>query len=240
MVHRILSSILDIVYPPQCFLCSVSLQHGNALCERCGDSLERIESPFCECCGEPFEGVISEGFDCPNCKGLPMRFDFAIAALCCTAEAKTMVHELKYKKQVYLASVMARLMAERYREDERFRGEDWVVVPVPLHWRRRMKRGFNQAEELAYHFCKILDLTMQDLLKRGRKTGTQTALDRKKRIQNLKGSFSRKGSQFEGGAKNIILLDDVLTTGSTAHECALVLKEDVNIEQVAVITFMRG
>ena len=211
------------------------------MCEDCSEALLKVEEPYCSICGESFEGVITEDFVCPNCGGLEMAFDFARARLRNSERARELVHGLKYRRQRYLGPDMAGLMADAFRGDERFSGVDWLLVPVPLHWLRKMKRHFNQSEELTIHLAKILNLPWQNLLVRARHTDSQTKLGRKKRMSNLEQVFRlSKGANMGSKPLNIILVDDVLTTGSTAHQCAKVLKQLPQVEKVVVLTLLRG
>lgn len=240
MLRSLLTRILDIFFPPACHLCDDALEEGRSLCESCKDGLERVKEPFCDHCGEPFDGQISGAFLCPNCGGNPLAFDFAIAPLRFSIDARETVHGLKYRKKRYLSPEMSSLMAETFRQDERFEGEEWTLTPVPLHWVRKMKRNFNQAEDLTLHLSRILGLKREFYLKRKKATVSQVHLNRAKRLKNLSGKFV-SSRRLEGeDPLNIILVDDVLTTGSTAHECAKTLRTHPRVKKVAVLTFMRG
>lgn len=234
------SRFLDYIYPPHCYVCEVSLVESGSLCGECEDQLLRVERPFCERCGECFEGELSEKFDCPNCRDIEHAFDFAVAGLRNSQVNRGFVHGLKYKRQRHLAPMMAQLMVEKFREDERFRTQQWMVVPIPLHWSRQWKRHFNQAEDLAYQFSKMTDLPMGKMLRRVRRTPTQTRLNRAGRLENLHQAFRVRESFQSEENLNVILIDDVLTTGSTAHECAKTLKHEANVQKVVVLTLLRG
>jgi competence protein ComFC len=124
-------------------------------------------------------------------------------------------------------------------------GELWPLVPVPLHRIRQMDRQFNQAEEISRAIAEETGLPVLRLLKRVRKTETQTRLSRRQRMENLKGAFAARkgwgpGNQFASLAvPGVILVDDVFTTGSTVDECAKVLRK-AGVGRVAVLTVMRG
>jgi ComF family protein len=113
-----------------------------------------------------------------------------------------------------------------------------AIVPVPLHPARRRERGFNQAEALAKWVAKRTAIPVLDCIERRSYTLTQTQFDRSERMRNLRNAFAlRKNSAVVG--KNLVLLDDVLTTGSTLHECAVVLRK-AGAESVRAITVARG
>ncbi len=189
-------------------------------------------------------------FQCPNCTTLKYDFEFARAALVRSEEAMKLVHSLKYGGSLYLAKELGMLACESL-DDIRLREiieEGWPLVPVPLHWRRRMQRQFNQAEELAKVIGKKTGLRVEKRLLRHRRTRTQTRLSRRKRLENLRGAF-RIARPFQvplGKKKNgfvevpgVILIDDVFTTGSTVQECARVLRRS-GVRRIVVVTAVRG
>jgi ComF family protein len=134
-----------------------------------------------------------------------------------------MIHEFKYGRQIHLRHLVARWLHAAL-DDERLRGIRFdIIVPVPLHAARQRERGFNQASLLAALLCEQTSIPSQSLLERIRYTTTQTALDRSERIENLHNAFRlRKNADVRG--LQVLLIDDVLTTGSTLSECARVLK----------------
>jgi competence protein ComFC len=248
MAQRPAIDLLDWVYPPVCALCGCGLSQGKALCESCAGDMARIGSPFCDVCGEPFHGQIDGAFDCPNCKGLSLHFEFARAAMDRSDGVLELIHRLKYGREIHLAGDLGRLACEAFSSDRRLGvalGELWPLVPVPLHRIRQMDRQFNQAEEISRAIAAETGLPMLRLLKRVRKTETQTRLSRRQRMENLKGAFAvRKGWRLRNPVASlarpgVILVDDVFTTGSTVDECAKVLRK-AGVGRVAVLTVMRG
>lgn len=238
----ITSRFLDFLYPALCELCKAPLAQGCSLCAKCSDQLPRIKAPFCANCGEVFDGRLDEDFSCQNCLGLSHDFDFARAALKGLETSFQLVHAVKYRRQFYLARDLARLMQETLEEDKRFRDyQDALLVPVPLHWRRQQWRQGNQAYELSRELSKMSGLTHCDGLRRVRSTRTQTKLNRKQRLSNLRGAFQVKKRHLNKlRGKRIILIDDVFTTGATAHECTRILKHDALSSKVAILTLVRG
>jgi len=230
---------LDLVYPGVCHLCGEGVDGGRCLCPGCEASLPGLEEPFCEVCGEGFEGRIDARFACPNCRGQDFAFEFARPGVVRSPGAMTLVHDFKYGRRIELGRELAWL-AERAFEDPRLdrpRAEGWPLVPVPLHWRRKRWRQFNQAEEIARPLGRGVGLEVVVALDRVRPTETQTRLTRAQRQKNLRGAFAvRRGFEAGPGA---ILVDDVFTTGSTVHECARVLRR-AGVQKVVVVTVMRG
>ncbi len=240
-MSRLASRILDFIYPANCHLCSKQLSHGKCLCDVCHGKLEPVEAPLCAQCGECFDGEIDGEFTCPNCHGLDFSFSFARAAYQGDRASRQLIHDFKYSRQIHLAAELAYLTG-RALEDQRFFPfiKNGLFVPVPLHWLRQRKRRFNQSEEIAKHLARQLNMPWANALKRGRNTETQTRFSRKKRLQNLRGAFYVRGGQSSSITdKKIILVDDVLTTGSTANECSRILLEN-GASEVAVLTLIRG
>ncbi len=242
-----MKQILDGLYPPICELCGCGLSGGKALCEDCSEKLPRIVSPFCETCGETFTGMIDGAFDCPNCKEISFHFEFALAAMDRCDETLELVHRLKYGKEIHLAGALGKLACGVF-SDRRFAialEQKWLLVPVPLHQARLRTRQFNQAEEIARVVARRCELPMAKMLKRVRKTETQTRLSRKQRLENLKKAFAvcktwnMKKPAALTAAAGVILVDDVFTTGSTVDACAKVLRK-AGVKRVAVLTVLRG
>jgi len=152
-----------------------------------------------------------------------LHFDAAISAYRSRGEVREVIHDFKYGRLVHLRHLVGRWLAEAL-EDPRLAGRRIdCVVPVPLHPARKRERGFNQAELLGRELQKASGLEMRELLQRTRYTTTQTQFDREERMENLKGAFRlRRGCDVQG--LRMLLVDDVLTTGSTLSECASVLK----------------
>lgn len=240
--HGIFSRFLDLLYPAVCELCQSSLTQGQSLCNDCRDELPRIIPPFCEQCGEVFDGNIEGRFRCQNCDGLKFDFDFARASLKGLALSFHLIHGLKYQRQFYLARELAGFLQKTFESDPRFAEfQDAILVPVPLFWRRQQWRQGNQAYELSRELSKLSGLNTIEVIKRVRPTSTQTKLNRKQRLSNLRGAFKIRRKHVSSlTGKKAVIIDDVFTTGATAHECAKVLKSDGGVKEVAVLTLVRG
>jgi ComF family protein len=236
------SRVLDLLYPAVCEICHSPLADGRSICPGCDAQFRRLTPPLCRTCGEAFEGAIESAFECQNCRGLHFDFNFARAALKGLATSFDLVHRLKYQRHFFLASSLAAFLHETLLQDERFHDyPEALLVPVPLHWRRQQWRHGNQACELARELSKASGLPLSPSLIRTRRTRTQTKLNRKQRLSNLRGAFRVKRSHRNRLAeKNVILIDDVFTTGATAHECARILKKEAGVKRVAVLTLVRG
>lgn len=244
MWKRLASRLLDLVYPPVCGLCGIPLREGRALCGACAGDLPRIASPCCEVCGEMVEGRVDGEFSCPNCHGLDFAFRFARPALRRDERTMRLIHRMKYGREIHLAGELGRLALESF-QDERWQPAlegRWPLVPVPLHRSRMRHRHFNQAAEIARIVSTDSGLSVVPALKRVRATETQTHLKRARRLENLQGAFAltRQGRIWaESMPEGAVLVDDVLTTGSTVHAAATVLRQ-AGVRQVVVLAVMRG
>lgn len=234
--------LLDALYPAECACCAVPVHGPDALCRECDRSLPRIEAPCCATCGECHDGRIDGEFECPNCTHVRFAFDFTRPVLRRDPRSLELVHRLKYAREIHLAHSLGRILAEALGDErfERAREERWPLVPVPLHRSRVRVRYFNQSHELAREASRGTGLPLVPALRRVRRTGTQTALGRSARQQNLKGAFTAvRPWEQQSTAAGAILVDDVFTTGSTLHACALALKQ-AGCSDVCAITLLRG
>ena len=220
---KLFQATVSLLYPATCAICGKSVRAGEYLCNGCEAKIVRIVPPFCETCSEPFEGSITSTFTCANCAHRTIYFDAAVAAYRGRGIVRDVIHEFKYNRQIHLRHLVARWLRAGL-DDERLRDYQFdVIVPVPLHPARQRERGFNQASLLAELLGAQSAIRSIPVLKRIRYTTTQTALDRSERMENLHNAFRlRKNADVRG--LRVLLVDDVLTTGSTLSECARVLK----------------
>jgi len=220
---ELFQAAVSLLYPATCVICRKHLRAGEYLCDGCKAKIVRIVPPFCQTCSEPFEGSISSVFSCANCAHRAIYFEAAVAAYRGRGIVRDVIHQFKYNRQIHLRHLIARWLTAAL-DDERLRGQRFdVIVPVPLHSARQRERGFNQAGVLAELLSAQSSIPCRPWLKRIRYTTTQTALDRSERMENLHNAFRlRKNADVRG--LRVLLIDDVLTTGSTLSECARVLK----------------
>lgn len=221
--HRqiMLNALLDIFVPPVCPLCEEALRKG-ALCGDCLDlfAREKIIGPACTVCGEPFASGAGGEHRCGRCASADPPFVLAQSAFLFEGAVRDAVHSFKYGGKVTLGAPLARLICEGTTLPER----PDLVVPVPLHSDRLKSRGYNQSLLLARAASRIISAPVDCLhLKKTRLTADQVDLSAREREENVRGAFEASSSVFKD--KTVLLIDDVLTTGSTVRECSKTLSK---------------
>ena len=237
MSPAFLEPLFSLFFPPHCAGCAVKVEAKQDFCAACAATIEFIQIPRCQICSQPFDGISAE-FECPNCRGAAFHFECAVSVVRSRRVIRELIHRLKYSREIWIAKTLGRILS-RGLEDSRLSGQDFdAIVPVPLHSKRLREREFNQAALFAEQLSLYSGLPVRDVLVRSRYTGTQTALDRAERRQNLRNAFSlRKNAEVTD--QNLLLIDDVLTTGSTLDACAAILLEQ-GAESVRALTLARG
>lgn len=237
-----MASLLHWLFPDTCQLCGA--EGDTTLCPHCLAALERVPKPICLYCGGAVAGDNEDPYRCSACKGFPRSYDVARSALAMSDNALRLIHDLKYHGANHLARAMAPLLAEVWQETPTLtEHDDWVLVPVPITYKRLKTRRYNQAEELAYELSKITDSRVAQLLER-RETGvlSQTRLTALARQGNARRAYHPR-KEYAAGCKNgpahVVLVDDVYTTGATARACAAALRKVAGVQKVAVLTLMR-
>ena len=211
-------ALLDFLYPIRCVGCR---KPGEWFCSSCTLKIKPLNTLTCINCEKP----AINGFTHPKCK-TPQSLDCLISAFEYKGPIAGAIKQLKYRSVTSLADTLVKMSLEEFLETGIIFGEEMIIVPVPLHWIGKWKRGFNQAKILAGAFSEQLDLeTKADFLKRTKYTVSQTSLSGKKRKENVRNAFAvNKKKRKEIKGRSFLLVDDVCTTGSTLRECAKVLK----------------
>jgi ComF family protein len=218
--HR---AAIALVLPPRCLWCHVesdAMPHEIMLCAECQRLLAGAEVPRCVRCGGR---LATPSGACAHCHGVRLRFDSVVALGSHAAALRECVLRLKHRGQESLAIAIANLLFER-RRDLLAQAQAEAVLPVPMHWGRRLVRRANNPELLAATLAARMNLPLEDAaLRRVRNTSRQGPMLRTERLRNVRGAFRlRPDAKLRG--KRLLLVDDVLTTGATCDEIAKVLR----------------
>ena len=199
----------------------------------------RIEAPFCQQCGFPYPAL--EGhqatFVCANCAERKWYFQWARSGYRTEGQVLDAIIGFKYRDEYYQRGLLVGWLTETF--DLHARVGAWHgLVPVPLYHRRHRERGFNQANEMAQGLASKRKIPVLDCLYRYRETVSQTKLERAARWENMSGAFQLKRG-FDVRGRNLLVIDDVFTTGATVNACAQALAQ-AGAGQLAVLTIARS
>ncbi|MGZ8192242.1 MAG: ComF family protein [Methylobacter sp.] len=219
MVSNWIDIIQDYLFPPTCILCGNPGFNSRDICNSCYGHLPG-NNQCCYQCAEILEIPATSPMLCGRCLSLRPAFDETYAPFIHQGAIRHLITSLKFKADYKNARLLGMLLAEHLHKTAQ---RPDCILPVPLHKARYRQRGFNQAIEIARTVSRELQIPL-DLISchRHRNTPHQTALSAKKRRKNLKNAFSIIKPVY---AQHIAILDDVMTTGSTVHELAAVLKK---------------
>ncbi len=203
----------------RCFLCGRETEDTKLyLCENCKKLIKIIKPPICVKCGMPLNEF---NMLCDNCKETANYFDEARASFLFDENSSYLFHKLKYDGDKYVAKMLGKYIAKTL--------SDWkikvdIIIPVPLHKKRLKQRGYNQSELIADEVSVLTGIEVRtDLIIKEKHTVPQTKLSREDRKENLKDAFKYISNEKIAG-KNILILDDVVTTGATTNEIAKLLR----------------
>jgi ComF family protein len=215
--------ILDIIFPKECLGCG---SEGYLLCAKCFSSIEYYKQKYCLKCGKE----TAEGILCKNCSNLSDLKNIIVIGDYNNKLWGDLIKCLKYNFVKEAAHYPAEIMSSYIEKESSFDSElkkillseKTLLTAVPLHKKRKKWRGFNQSEEIAKILSHKYGIPLSCGLEKTKNKKPQTKLSGKQRKENLKNCFIWKGEYLSG--YNIILIDDVVTTGTTMFECASVLK----------------
>lgn len=238
LVRKFCIGLFSLIFPDDCRICEQPLRQVSRVpvCAACLAKPEPLTAEyFCAQCRAPFRNSfpLDEQGLCALCRRGVSGFDAAYSYGFYEGDLRELIHLFKYGRVQTLAKPLGRFLALALPREESFD----AIVPMPLHWRKRWQRGFNQANLLAREISRRTHTPVRNALRRVRFTATQAGLTNAKRRQNVSGAFRAKGEQALRGQR-ILLVDDVMTTGSTAAACARALKM-AGARQVVLLTLAR-
>ena len=210
---------LDLIFPAVCPLCAARLGEGrrDPLCGGCWRSFTRLGPPWCARCGAP---SVAPTDRCPACRDPAFAFDYARAASVYGDAVREAIHALKFHGRRSLARPLGDLVREQCGDVLSEQAD--ALIPVPLARGRERERGFNQAELIAERLGERAGIPVRPRwLVRPRATAAQSDLTAEARHANVAGAFAASSSV---AGRNVVIVDDVITTGATVAECARVLR----------------
>ncbi len=195
------------IFPKRCAVCSRVISHKNMLCSECENKIKRIESRVCVRCGLPKSKC--------ECNRYAYHFRGVVSPFLNQDAARDAVYGFKFAKNYDASDFLAKEMARIVREQ--FSDIDFdCVTAVPMHWHKKYLTGYDHAKLLAVKTARELNLPFRKLLIKKRKNKTQHTLSAKERFSNVKNAYAARKNNY----KNVLLIDDIKTTGATLDECA--------------------
>lgn len=237
--------LLDLLCPPVCAFCGESLDEAEPFCQKCAEKLATPDGKFClRCGGRRFQRVEGKepGSDaCKRCRTTDFRFRRVIALGEYEQELRAAVLRMKTERGGLLARSAAELLWKCRKSELRAEAPDFVV-PIPMHRIRRFSRGVNSPDVLAVELARKLGVPVcGNLIRRVRRTDLQYMLSARDRRSNVDGAFAfvdeRRLRRLEG--RNVLLVDDILTTGATCNEAAGLLRRS-GVRSVTVCILARA
>ncbi len=226
-MKNFIHGIIDIIYPKICHACKkkmTALSIDEVICIECWAKIKKNTPPFCHSCGRDMRGKKSLKNTCLNCIKRPLQFDRAFSPCLYEGVIKELIHAFKYQKKDYLGITLAKLMIDFIKEYNLPIQFMDLIIPIPLYKTKLREREFNHAFILSkYLGAEFNKEVSAERLSRNKNTKTQTELKDNERFSNVKGCFSVPQENCVKN-RNILLIDDVLTTGATVSEAALALK----------------
>jgi competence protein ComFC len=242
MLRALSKTILELIWPRRCHVCytifnKTTLAFDQYLCSLCAEKLIERPLSLCSICGQKRQGSLAF---CKRCLRNKPSFDQIHSCYQYEGVAKELIHQLKFKQRVHLASTLGQLMIKQaHFVDKSFFGDCDLLLPIPLHPTRKREREFNQAQLLAQYIGKQIKKPLRtDILYRTKNTLPQADLNRTKRWNNIKNAFTLTSLNTLKD-KSVLLIDDVVTTTATIQEASTVLKKG-GARNIRVLSFAKG
>lgn len=232
-IKKITQSFFDLVMPAKCLSCTTAVFEQGTICANCYSALKVIALHKCYKCGLPFEFDMGKKAVCPACAKFKPRYNMARAFCEYEGLGGKLATQLKFSDKTLLAPYMAKMMMNA--GSGLIKKSD-IIAPIPLYYRRKLKRKYNQAALLAQYIAKYSGLEYQPfLLKRTKNTKKQTSLRRSDRQKNMENAFE---ATLTAEGKRVLLIDDVMTTGATMNAASVALKKQ-GAKKVCALVFAR-
>ncbi|MFH1709655.1 MAG: ComF family protein [bacterium] len=233
VMSNLFGQLVDLVFPPCCAICKKKDQ--KIICDDCLGRIVRLKPPICRICGKPKDNYFVSDL-CEDCNKENIPFAVARSVALYEGTLKEAIHKFKFNGKKALSILLGRLLVSYLKHGDIPMREIDLIIPLPLSKKRENQRGYNQsrllAEEIASHYSIDLDVSS---LKKIKDVAPQFELSRKERFGNIKGAFS--SSPLTG--KNVLLIDDIYTTGATICEASRSLKGS-GVKNVYVLTLARA
>jgi len=236
-MKSLLSQGLDVILPPRCVITGEMVERQGMIAASAWSQLDFVNDPMCEKCGFPFEFESGDGTHCTSCLTFPPPYEQARMPLKYNDTSRSMILGFKHGDQTHAVKAFTPWLV---RAAAPFLEQTDMVVPVPLHRWRLLSRRYNQSALMAREFCRHTGKALLvDGLMRTRSTPPQSHLSAKERHKNVRRAFEVNPARMKAvQGKNVILMDDVYTTGATIKECAAALLK-AGAGKVFVLTLAR-
>ena len=231
---------MDILFPRDCLVTQRPMENERLryLSQAGLDRLEWIHDPRCTVCGHPFEGWIEGERSCPHCLEIPPAYHRALCAFRARGFARTIIHKIKYHQSPWLIEDLVTAALDDLQFQRHCAGS--ILVPVPMHPRKKRERHYNQAERIAKTLQnRAPGCTYLNALTKILPTVSQTKLGRTERRTNVAKAFALNPNVKLNTQARYVVVDDVLTTGATLHACAQVLRK-AGIKNVDALALAHG
>jgi ComF family protein len=212
----------NYIFTPKCLSCNEITIEANEFCSNCWYKFDFIVKPYCKLCGQKLEIFIIDNMICSRCFKKEPIYDISRSLLHFNQYSKRLIHDFKYNDKTYAARTLAKLLVLRYWSEM----EDVdMIVSVPMNRFKRLFRKYNPSSVLAKEISKLVKIALvEQILIKSKWTKSQTSLSKKEREENVKNTIIFN-KNYDILNKKILLVDDVITTGTTINQCALLLKE---------------
>lgn len=236
-LKKFFTNFLNSVYPPRCMSCNANVSSCHQFCEKCWSKIEFISEPYCHKCGLPHPVHYLSNKDCESCNKLKPRFNQCKSVFRYSAVTNKLIKKFKFHDTTIYGQSFAQLIFKSARS--LVEASDFLIA-VPMYKKDLKVRKYNHAFLIARALSKLASKKLlPDTLIKHRQSLSQSGLTRSERLKNLEKAFSIAKNHDLIKGKNILLIDDVMTTGTTLNECSKVLKR-AGAKRVIVLTVARS